>query len=112
MLNVIIGDDNPDLSKALRDQIIKSFGAKIKTVAYFKKEVALKLALEQGTSNLIVFMDAAFNGDGIAVAKIIKEMYPLVQIIFMSESLKCCTELYEVEHLYCIGIPPAMPAVQ
>jgi len=105
MLNVIIGDDNPDFSKALRDQIIKSFGAKISTVAYFKKEEALKLALEQGTNNLIVFMDAAFNGDGVAVAKIVKERYPLVQIIFMSDSLKCCTELYEVEHIYFLKKP-------
>lgn len=106
MLNVIIGDENPDFSRSLRDLAIKSFGEKIKTVAYFKNKEALKLALEQSIyNNLVVFLDTGFDGNGIAVAKNIKEKYPLVQIIFMSDSLKCCTELYEVEHLYFLKKP-------
>ncbi len=106
MLNVMICDENTDFARAFKDQIIQTYGEQIHSVAYFKNEEALNLALEQySNSKLVVFMDAGFCGDSISIAKNIKENYQLVQIIFISGCLKCCTDIYEVEHLYFLKKP-------
>jgi len=106
MLNLMICDENKDFAKAFKDQIIQIYGDQIRSVAYFKKEEALNLALEQhNNSKLVVFMDAGFCGDGISIAKNIKQKYQTVQIIFISGCLKCCTDIYEVEHLYFLKKP-------
>ena len=104
MWNIVLCDDNPQVTKGLRSWVLSQFPRS--RVFSFSSAKDLEAAVERGLRADIAVLDILLGkDDGIAVAKRIFPSAAQTQVIFITGYVEYCSSVYETEHIYFLLKP-------
>ena len=104
MWNIVLCDDNPQVTKGLRSWVLAQFPQT--RVFSFSSAKDLEAAVGRGLRADIAVLDILLGqDDGIAVAKRIFPSAAQTQVIFITGYVEYCSSVYETEHIYFLLKP-------
>jgi DNA-binding LytR/AlgR family response regulator len=104
MWNVVLCDDNPQVTKGLQSWVLAQFPQS--RVFSFSSAKDLEAAVERGLHADIAVLDILLGqDDGITVAKRIFPSATQTQVIFITGYVEYCSSVYETEHIYFLLKP-------